>query len=511
MFGSAGRIGVRNLYLEKIQTFGSSTHFGGCRIWRSSKYYLCLIGIFCELTVSSSTRLLATTEITAANQLISDERLEIASLLHQGSAGHTAAKAAISYLDYLMSTWMAEPLWQSWSQKGRSVASAILKIPIEGVLPTTNHLESFNGLLKRKYIPRWQRSGSRLRFDFLIRILIIDILPSIFASRISHQQYRMWLASRFTDHAGGVNLVELKKLRAPEVPHQPKATLCWWIPDAKRDNEAHAIVQLCRLHSIRQTVGPDQYEATCISTSSLHNPAMQYTLFLHRAGHGRCDCPDFLYRGGACKHLRALRLVIESWVQQCFITPFHYPLTIQAAELLCPVSLIPTTEVTLLPVTKLAEPIPTQPAGLSGLNNFVALRRLAGDNSQTSEGLDYSDDNKSESDYQVVDQVDTSSIVSTSSSTSSVDHNGTATQSFVSVCTPCSESSCVHYFSLSIYIAHYTQQCTWRGRCYSSSTARRTHHQEPSSSHAWAVSSGNRESPFTNGRYRRIPRHTAVT
>ena len=108
---------------------------------------------------------------------------------HSPSASH----AAVIYIDYIMNTWMPEPLWQSWSHKGCTIASAILKIPIEGLLPTTNHLEAFNSLLKCKYIPRWQRSGSHLCFDFLIHILITKILPDIFASWLSHQiTYSGW-------------------------------------------------------------------------------------------------------------------------------------------------------------------------------------------------------------------------------------------------------------------------------------------------------------------------------
>jgi hypothetical protein len=124
---------------------------------------------------------LATTEHDAAVQLIVDERANITVLAQHGPIGQAASKAGLSFLDYLNLTWMPEPLWQSWSHKGHIVAAMILKIPVQGVLPTTNHLEAFNGLLKRKYIPQWQRSGSRLRFDFLVHVLICNILPEIFS------------------------------------------------------------------------------------------------------------------------------------------------------------------------------------------------------------------------------------------------------------------------------------------------------------------------------------------
>ena len=63
---------------------------------------------------------------------------------------------------------MPKSLWNSWSEEGRGCAAAVLGVGIGDVLPTTNHLESFNGVLKRKHIGQWQRSGRKLRFDVLV-------------------------------------------------------------------------------------------------------------------------------------------------------------------------------------------------------------------------------------------------------------------------------------------------------------------------------------------------------
>lgn len=87
--------------------------------------------------------------------------------------------AVTKYLDYMASTWMSVELWSSWSRYGREKAAAQLCIPLEGVIPTTNHLESLNGNLKRKYVPQWQHSGHRLRFDLLLYHLVSHILPQI--------------------------------------------------------------------------------------------------------------------------------------------------------------------------------------------------------------------------------------------------------------------------------------------------------------------------------------------
>ena len=51
-------------------------------------------------------------------------------------------------LKYLDTYWTTESLWQCWSDFGCRVAAGLLKCTFEGVLPTTNHLESFNGVLK---------------------------------------------------------------------------------------------------------------------------------------------------------------------------------------------------------------------------------------------------------------------------------------------------------------------------------------------------------------------------
>ena len=123
----------------------------------------------------------------------------------------TAATAGLTYLKYLTDTWMTLALWHGWSQKGRIEASFILKISIEGVIPTTNHLEVFNGVLKRKHIHRWQHAGKRLRFDLFIYLLITQILPGIFYNRNAQETYLTWLSNRFRVEAGGVDLIAARK------------------------------------------------------------------------------------------------------------------------------------------------------------------------------------------------------------------------------------------------------------------------------------------------------------
>ena len=200
-------------------------------------------------------------------------------------------------------------LWQSWSEFGCVSASALLKIPVEGVIPTTNHLESFNGLLKRKHLATWLHSGHRLHFDFMINILITRILPAVYSHRKAQQQYKQWLGSRFKDKAGGENLADIHAALVKERSVQRNTPICWWDTDFERDNSAQNLVNFRQL--VISQKGPGIYQATCHSTAPVNAIHLgiptSYSLELHQSGSKSiCSCPDFCTRGGACKHLQAL-------------------------------------------------------------------------------------------------------------------------------------------------------------------------------------------------------------
>jgi hypothetical protein len=90
---------------------------------------------------------------------------------------------AHDHLKYVRDYWTTETLWQSWSDLGRQIAARVLNCPFENVLPTTNHLESFNGILKRKHLYLWQKESRRLRVDILVHLLIVKVFLSIFEQR----------------------------------------------------------------------------------------------------------------------------------------------------------------------------------------------------------------------------------------------------------------------------------------------------------------------------------------
>ena len=65
---------------------------------------------------------------------------------------NSLATAGLTHVKYLLDTQMPNSIWHSWSQQGRFTASKVLDIEVEGIIPTTNPLEAFNSVLKRKHI-----------------------------------------------------------------------------------------------------------------------------------------------------------------------------------------------------------------------------------------------------------------------------------------------------------------------------------------------------------------------
>lgn len=265
--------------------------------------------------------------------LIDARRAPFLALLNNATSS-AAAKAGIKHLDYLTSQWMSLTMWRSWSDWGRLAASTVMGVTVEGVVPTTNHLESFNAILKRKHLPGWLHSGHQLQFDSLIHILITRILPGIFDNRRAQKEYADWLVTRFSAHSGGTNLAELHKQQKRN-KKQLSEILCWWQVDEKRDDHAKRIVELGRITVVH---GPDvlnSYQAVCASSKSdINNPNhVHYTANIHRSGFASCTCIDYSHnRGLACKHLRALRLLIDGWIHSCMEGRYTYPQSMSHAQ-----------------------------------------------------------------------------------------------------------------------------------------------------------------------------------
>ncbi|KAJ8087802.1 hypothetical protein PM082_006646 [Marasmius tenuissimus] len=253
---------------------------------------------------------------TYLNAIISDNIVEATS----------AAQAGKKHLLYLTTNWMDVSMWRSWSACGRLTVSNLLKIPIEGVVPTTNHLESFNGILKRKHLAHWFHSGHRLRFDYLIHLLCTRILPGIYNRRLVQSQYTDWLTERFKNQAGGKDLVRIQGQEKSE-KRGKGAGVCWWPEDETRDQQARTIMSLQR---VGWSPGADSetFAGRCLSSKS--NEAC-YFLSMHRDGRASCTCLDFQEHGGACKHLRAMRSLLHHSLLKSNAPPLFYPSTLETA------------------------------------------------------------------------------------------------------------------------------------------------------------------------------------
>ncbi|KAI0046733.1 hypothetical protein FA95DRAFT_1667971 [Auriscalpium vulgare] len=239
----------------------------------------------------------------SAIKAIADEREALQELQKVDTLAHQVADQGLQHLKYLHNYWTSnEALWKSWSDHGRHAAADLLRCPFEGVLPTTNHLESFNGLLKRKHLRRWQRAGRRLRLDILIQLLVFKVLPAIYEQRTMENDERLRWESRIHD-AGGARLLNARSVDAMAV----RATsIGYLIADDTRDRAAADILQNNQI-SVPELDANRRLTFTCFSSLALsvETSPVTYIVGLELDGTIDCTCADFLNRGGACKHLRA--------------------------------------------------------------------------------------------------------------------------------------------------------------------------------------------------------------
>ncbi|KAF8493527.1 hypothetical protein JB92DRAFT_2818763 [Gautieria morchelliformis] len=236
------------------------------------------------------------------------------------------AMAGLAYLDYMTNTWMPYSLWKGWSHKGHLEASHILKLPIEGVIPTTNHLEAFNAVLKHKYIHQWQRAGKRLRFDLFVYLLITQILPGIFTRRCLQRTYYSWLSTRFAAEAGGIDLVAAHQATTPSEP-QSIIPVAWWSLEGQEmlTPEALYIAGHSRIAKVRW-VDPYTIRTSCASSLAdirVHGHR-RYDIRLNMYGWAFCSCHYFTGNNGACKHLWAMRLSMPKLVSHTELYPAQY-------------------------------------------------------------------------------------------------------------------------------------------------------------------------------------------
>ncbi|CAK5273591.1 unnamed protein product [Mycena citricolor] len=250
-----------------------------------------------------------TEQLVDARGLILHERRLLEAALEESPESSHAISKAITHLDYLDNYWLSENLWESWSNHNRRAVANILLCKIEGVIPTTNHLESFNGVLKQTHLKHWQHSGRRLRVDVLLNVLVLHILPSIFEQRQMYKDQNNHIAALIQLLPGGASLLE------DDEP--PQSGFCapkvaYLTPDVQRNVEAQALLDAGQVDAPTALPGNVGLLLACYSSHSLSvekNPTI-YSVRVGFNGVVSCSCLDFSSQGGACKHIRAALLLI---------------------------------------------------------------------------------------------------------------------------------------------------------------------------------------------------------
>jgi hypothetical protein len=251
--------------------------------------------------------LVHTMTIEDAREIINKETEILKTMKDDGEHEDAAMKGIIHLKEYLLDYWTTDSLWQGWSDFGQRMAASILKCPFEGVLPTTNHLESFNGLLKRKHLRRWQHGGRRLRLDVLLKLLVTKVLPAIFEQRKMEQFENQRWEAQMRNLPGGEALLSQRNTRKAII-----VPVAYLVPDDARDRAAAQILENKQI-AVPEVIGGslifDCYSS--LAVPSEENPII-YRVSLSLDGSAACSCADFTKRGGACKHIRSALLRLQS-------------------------------------------------------------------------------------------------------------------------------------------------------------------------------------------------------
>ncbi|KAJ3832226.1 hypothetical protein F5878DRAFT_666769 [Lentinula raphanica] len=147
------------------------------------------------------------------------------------------------------------------------------------------------------------------------------ILPDIFTRRHTRLQHKAWLTKQFKQYAEG-DLVEAHQ-RSAEARAEHRHLVAWWPIDETRQSSAQELALNGMLTSLTHS-RPDNYMAACASSTKTD---VTYALLIERLGKASCSCTDFLKNGRACKHLRALQLLLDALVIAGHERPFLFPAT----------------------------------------------------------------------------------------------------------------------------------------------------------------------------------------
>ncbi|KAF9030850.1 hypothetical protein BDZ89DRAFT_1112078 [Hymenopellis radicata] len=215
-------------------------------------------------------------------------------LLEASALVDTSYNSGLVHLDYLENYWLqSQELWESWAEFGRHRAASVLCCSPDKVVITTNHLESFNNVLKNQSYPpktaRWPSLANLINGGW-------------------NGQSGSAIKRGFYHWPGGDQLWQEKQTGRPS--NQP---LMFLAVDEGRDKLARELVLHKQISAPTLLPGETGLSFTCYSSvaTELDEEPVIYTILLSFNGLGSCSCPDFSYRGGACKHIRAALIIID--------------------------------------------------------------------------------------------------------------------------------------------------------------------------------------------------------
>ncbi|KAG2145254.1 hypothetical protein DEU56DRAFT_934815 [Suillus clintonianus] len=91
-------------------------------------------------------------------------------------------------LAYLFDYLKLRSFWLSWSPGGVLVAAERLGVPMQEVIRTNNHLESFNCRLKKKFFAHYMHSGRLPHVDYWVLLMITRVIPDFLTAREDRQK-----------------------------------------------------------------------------------------------------------------------------------------------------------------------------------------------------------------------------------------------------------------------------------------------------------------------------------
>nr|GAT48680.1 predicted protein [Mycena chlorophos] len=251
----------------------------------------------------------------AARVFIAREKAVLERSLTAANDGSLPAIATnvVKHLDYLGDAfWLRTGLFNSWSDAGRVEAARRLRCAVASVVPTTNHVEGFNGALKNSHLANWKRAGRRLRPDVFLKILITDIIPLIFQKRAIIIEEESIRRAKYTHLPGGTELIaQLAKGAASDVipfiaflPDDDERQIRGCEMVLSRQIEPPTVVEMETADEVERITC---FEFTCHSSTALdgETDSVRYGIQILVNGVARCECWDFIRHGWGCKHIRA--------------------------------------------------------------------------------------------------------------------------------------------------------------------------------------------------------------